>query len=285
MDLPLTLADIERIEVLRGGGSSLYGPNALGGVINIITKEPEKREGELKLSFGDYALSQEAVSLSFPFKKFKNRISFEKKKSEGYIENTEFDITTLSLNSQIGSFGLSFGLTDKEFGADSFYSNLYPQEYEETKTRFAQIRTKVKKGRITLEPKIYYRKHWDKFILDRTRPDWYVNYHTTYLYGGEIQSRILSPFGSFVFGGEIGGERIESTNLGDHSRLREALYLEFSRKTQDKLFLNLGVRGDHYSDWEWEGSPSLSLGYKVSPSLKLRTSLGRSFRVPTFTDL
>lgn len=44
MDLPLTLMDIERIEVLRGGGSSIYGTSAFGGVVNIITKRPKGKK-------------------------------------------------------------------------------------------------------------------------------------------------------------------------------------------------------------------------------------------------
>ncbi len=41
-NLPLTKDEIERIEVLRGGASALYGADAMGGVINIITKSPTK---------------------------------------------------------------------------------------------------------------------------------------------------------------------------------------------------------------------------------------------------
>lgn len=57
--------DIERIEVVPGAFSSLYGSNAIGGVINLITKQPDKRELTFRLSKGWQDLSGEDASLYF----------------------------------------------------------------------------------------------------------------------------------------------------------------------------------------------------------------------------
>jgi len=289
MDLPLSLSDIERIEVLRGHGSSLYGPNAFGGVINIVTKRPEGRGAKLEFRLGENSLSSGALSLTYALGRFSNRLSFERKESSGYRRDTEFDINTLALTSTIeiprGSLDLALGFTEKDFGANSFYSTKYPYQEEHTDTSFGNIRARIDMGNITLEPMLYYRRHWDKYILDRYNPNFYTNRHTTHLYGGELQSHISLVFGSFVLGAEIGKEEIDSTNLGVHSRSKEAIYIEFEPKLANKFILNLGMRGDHYSEWGWEGCPTLSAGYRVSPYVKLRGSIGRSFRVPTYTDL
>ncbi len=58
----LPLENIERIEVVRGGGSNLWGSFALGGVINIITKTPEKRTVETKLSVGNLGTTDDTLS-------------------------------------------------------------------------------------------------------------------------------------------------------------------------------------------------------------------------------
>ncbi|MBI3780546.1 MAG: TonB-dependent receptor [candidate division NC10 bacterium] len=58
----LPLENIERIEVVRGGGSNLWGSFALGGVINIITKTPEKRTVETKLSAGNLGTTDDTLS-------------------------------------------------------------------------------------------------------------------------------------------------------------------------------------------------------------------------------
>ncbi|NIA09760.1 MAG: TonB-dependent receptor [Nitrospiraceae bacterium] len=81
----ISLDDIERIEVVKGPFSSLYGSNAMGGVINIITKNPKKEEISLKLLRGSYDTWISGFSYG---NKFKNGISlflsFEKKRTDGY---------------------------------------------------------------------------------------------------------------------------------------------------------------------------------------------------------
>src|SRR5437899_12686837 len=64
MDIPLPLEAIARIEVLRGSGSTLYGSDATGGVINIITKRPEASEFRLRTALGNFGVNQERGSLA-----------------------------------------------------------------------------------------------------------------------------------------------------------------------------------------------------------------------------
>ena len=289
MDIPLTLADIERIEILHGQGSSIHGPNAFGGVINIITKSAKGRKGEASLILGENSLSAGTLSLSFPWRDSAHTFSLERKKSSGYQYNTEFDISTLYYHSAIETsfapFDFSIGYTDKEFGADSFYSNLYPNEWEETETTLANLRARFGVDQVVFEPKLYWRRHWDKFVLDRTVLNGFVNRHTTHVYGTELDLHIQSSWYKLVLGGEIGEETIESTNLGDHSRTKQALFAEFQPDVGNKFLFDIGMRGDHYEGWGWEGSPSIGLGYRISPTLKVRTSVGHSLRVPTYTEL
>src|SRR6266566_5069165 len=64
MDIPLPLEAVSRIEVLRGSGSTLYGSDATGGVINIITKTPEATEFRLRTAVGNFGVNQERGSLA-----------------------------------------------------------------------------------------------------------------------------------------------------------------------------------------------------------------------------
>ncbi len=289
MDLPVTLMDIERIEILPGQGSSLYGPQAFAGIINIVTKDPKGKGLELESSGGGFGFSSQALSITYPLGTFNNRISFARKESSGYRPDTDFEITSLSFNSQkdfsFGALEFLFGFTDKEFGADSFYSNLYPQEEEHTDTRFFNLKAHIRDTIWQLQSSVHYRRHSDKFILDRTRPSFYVNYHTSYSYGGDLEVNVRLPFGSLLTGAELVQEKITSTRLGSHKRDNQALYAQFQSPEDQPLICNLGLRLDHYQTWGWQTSPSLSIGYKINPQLSLKASGGRSFRIPSFTDL
>mgnify|MGYP001594260474 FL=1 len=284
-DLGLTLQDIERIEILRGHGSSLYGADAFGGIINIITKKPDKVK-YADISYGEYNTSLINGGFSEKRGSFGTSFSLEKKKSDGYRYDTDFDITTLSSNStlnlpDLGSLNFLVGYTDKEFGANDFYG-AYPSK-EWTDTVFMSMGSELKNG--ILKPNIFYRKHRDKYMLDISKPDWYVNHHTTNVYGAELQSCIpLGVLGNLILGGEGVKEEIESSVLGDHNAFRAAVYAENESLFADKFILNLGIRGDHHSIYGMEWAPSVSAGWRFS-SFMLRSSVGRTFRAPSFTEL
>ncbi|MCX5657488.1 MAG: TonB-dependent receptor, partial [Candidatus Omnitrophica bacterium] len=129
------------------------------------------------------------------------------------------------------------------------------------------------------------RRHWDNFLLDKTRPDWNENTHITSVYGGQFKNRRDMDWLNLAWGLDFAHDKITSTSLSCHSREREAFFLELGRIWEEKYIFNLGLREDYYSDWVGEFSPNLDLGYIVTQDLKLRYSLGRSFRVPSYTEL
>jgi iron complex outermembrane receptor protein len=288
LDLPLTLHDVERVEVLKGHGSRLYGPNAVGGVINIITTT-ERREATLSAAGGEYGYADGSLSISYPFGTSRHHLSLSKARSDGYREDTDFDTSTvfyrtgLAMESREISF--TFGQTKKEFGADSFYSNLFPNEWEETKTRFVSSQGMVANDFISVSSKLFWRRHEDDFLLDRSRPAWFRNQHSTDAYGLELQSTIAETgWGSFAFGGELLHDSIESTNLGDHSRNSGGLFLEYSLQTE-RLGLVPGLNIHRYANWGWRIWPGIDVSYRLAEDIRLYGSVGRSFRIPSYTEL
>lgn len=289
MDLPVTLMDMERIEILPGHGSSIYGPGAFCGAVNIVTKEPRPQGLALEAAGGDFGLNSQGLSVNFPMVGVNNRLSFSRKESDGYRPDTDFKITSFALNSKkeflIGKLEYLFGYTDKDFGASSFYSNLYPHEEEHTDTRFFNLKAHINSTILDIDTSLFYRRHSDKFILDRNRPSWYVNYHTSYSYGADLEVLKKLAWGILSAGTELHQEKITSTNLGNHSRDSQAVYAQFQAFPEKRMLYDLGLRLDHYQTWGWQSFPSLSIGYKINPQFRLKASGGRAFRIPSFTDL
>ena len=289
LDLPINLEDLERIEVLQGHGSSLYGADAFGGVVNFITKAPERRKASFEAFAGENGTRGGTFSFSDWFGNFGTRFSLGGKMSDGYHFDTDFKHFSFSSNSTLdfskGSIGFSFGYLEKEFGANGFYGNWPSREW--TNTILGNIKAQTEKWEnLVVESRLYYRQHDDKFIGDVTDPDSYVNYHTTYLYGSEVQLRTQSErIGEFVLGLEVAKEELESTRLGDHSNVREAIYTEYGVYLGRRFALNPGIRIDHHSEWGWQFSPAINIGYHLSQRVELHSSLGRSFRPPDYTEL
>jgi len=289
LDLALTLHDIERIEILKGHGSRLYGPNAFGGVINIITKKGRSRGATMRATVGEHAFAEGSASLAYPVGRTGHRLSLAWQASDGYREDTEFAITTLSYGASLplgpGGVEVSFGYADRKFGANSFYSDAFPDEWERTKTLSLGVKGEVRGGRVTFSPSVSWRRHKDDFILDRARPDWYRNRHTTDVYSVELQSAVHTALGASALGGEVGREAIRSSNLGDHGRTRSGLFVEHHIEPGGRFALAFGAFAYHYSGTGWKLWPGLDIGVPLAEKVRLYGSVGRAFRVPTYTEL
>jgi len=289
MDLPVTVYDIERIDLTYGPASSVYGSGALGGALNIIPKEPGDKPGfSAHSSAGSWDFYSGAASMTIPFKNFRNRTSLEWKRSSGYMPETEFDAMTVSSRSMIdfeeGELDIFTGYLTKKFGADSFYSSVYPNEEESVNTGLLITKGKIKKDKVSFLPVFYLKRLQDKFILDRNRRRFSRNDHTTYLFGGEVASQVETPLGDVLFGAGVGNEEITSTNLGDRSRTKTNVFAEYEYDILNFL-VNSSIRYDYYSTFGSEFSPSVNVGYEILPYLKIRSGVSRGFRAPTFTDL
>jgi len=85
----IPMDSIKRIEVVKGSGSSLYGSNAMGGVINIITKKPQKQQTNINLSYGSMNTKIGSISTSGKKGKFGYYLSGQFTDSDGYIADLE----------------------------------------------------------------------------------------------------------------------------------------------------------------------------------------------------
>lgn len=289
LNIPINYDDVERIEILKGQASSLYGPNALAGAVNIISKKGASPKLNLNISGGANGFYKGAVSLHSPVAGFNNLFSFSKTKSDGYRHNTSFDILTAYASSSYrfisGDAVLSAGYTGKKFGANGFYSDKYPDQWEETKTFLASSALNYAFGSFSLSPKIFWRNNNDYYLLDYSRPEFYKNTHETNSFGAELQSVYSTGIGSFALGGEIITDNIVSSNLGSHNRQKGGVSAEIAASPLSGLNIVLGGFAYYYDTFGMKLWPGIDIGYRLSDEISVYASAGKSFRIPTFTEL
>ena len=289
LNLPVSLDNVERIEILKGQGSRIHGPNAFSGVINIITKKGSERNFSFKATGGQHGYFDNSLNASLPLGIFNNRISISRQKSDGYRDNTDFEILNFSYSSslatKLGAINLFFGYNDKDFGANSFYTTRFPNQGEKTRTKFLNVSGDFGSDKFSITPKIYWRRNDDDFVLRRENPSFYHNVHKTNVYGGEIQSTLKSDYGTTAIGLEISKDEIESNNLGEHTRSKKGFFVEHSFSPIEKLSINLGGFAFDYSDIGLKIWPGLDLGYQLNEDIRIFGSFGRAFRIPSFTEL
>jgi len=289
LDLPFDLSEVERIEIVRGSGSKLYGPNAMSGVINIITKRPQGTKLHIESVNGGHSLSEHTVSATATTGCVGHRVTAARRTCSGYRDNTEFDQTNFAYRSTVqsgpGPLNFSVSYAEREFGAYRLYSDAYPDEWEATSTLLASATGQLLVGKSLLAPKLFWRRHKDDFILDRHRPEWYRNKHTTDSYGIELQVTLPTSLGETVLGGELGADEITSTNLADHDRSRVGLFAEQRLSLSERFSVVPGLSVNRHRGYGWNVWPGIDLGYSLGDRSRVYLTLNRSYRIPDYTEL
>ncbi|MDD3061213.1 MAG: TonB-dependent receptor [Massilibacteroides sp.] len=88
-------SDVDRVEVIRGPGSLLYGSNAMGGVVNIITRKhhQEGRRTQTRMMYGSYNTQKYMINNGYNHGRFSSFISLNHDRTDGHRENSDFRIT------------------------------------------------------------------------------------------------------------------------------------------------------------------------------------------------
>lgn len=311
LNLPVDISAIERIEILQGPGARSFGPNAFSGAINFITTSSASHQTRVSVAGGDFGFLSIGAITSATKGDLGVFVSANRQQSSGYVNNTDFEVNNFYgsftyKNQKVGDLELSTGIQDKRFGANSFYSVKYPNEYEATKTYFNSLRWGKDFGIFNLSAMGYWRRHFDRFELFRFDPlPFYKNhnYHRTDVYGGNLKLTMFSKLGKSLIGTELREEEILSNVLGNTlskpvkiigtnlfytngvDRLNTSAFLEHSYSYKN-FFVSGGLMFNHSNDfgssWYWGADASYIFG---STGLKMFGSANQSYRLPTFTDL
>ena len=282
MDLPLPVDAIERIEVLLGPGAAVHGAGAFGGVVSVTTAPPSRPS--LTLSGGSFRLfeARGATPLGKGF-----WVAGQHAASDGFAKDTDFRTDRLaggySRRSDETSVDATLGGEARDFGAWGFYSSRYPNQYEETDTLLAIFVVRHRFGSRELAWRSMARQHKDHYILERDHPSFYENFHRTRSGLSQISIRGLDHGVDWATGVEGETQILDSARLGDHDRNDVALFGEATRGV-GRFRFGLQGRADRTSAIGWQFSPGLGAEAILGES-RISFHHGRTFRLPSFTDL
>lgn len=314
LNLPIDLQSISKIEVLSGPASRIYGVNAYNGAINIITCLEQDAEIKLMAQSGQFGYMQQHASIKIG-KNWKNFVSASHKQSDGYLTNRELNNTDFSasnlfyqggIESNNQNIDVQIGYNTKAFGANSFYTPAYPEQFEATKTMFSSITYGFKTSTFKTGATAYIRRHHDRFELFRdTAPSWYKNhnYHMTDVAGGKVPLLIKTYYGNFSAAAAIRYAHIYSNVLGkpmagtinvpgenavfnhQDERFHSSFLANYSIEIK-KLHFAAGIMTSHYNTLQRTRTyPGIEGSYKLRNNTTIFAAYNEALRLPTFTDL
>lgn len=307
-DLPVSVNDIERIEVLEGGASRVYGSSAFSGAINIVTKNEKDGTVGINLQGGSFGTVAADASLSLQGSAF-NRISGGYAQSDGGSVNSDFKKGNAFWNGSYSSADLDLrwqaGFSKLNYGANTFYSAAYNNQYEANQRYMLSVSAETK-GKLHFMSSIYWNRSMDDYVLNRAKPEAYENFHQTNVYGLNLNSYVNWSMGKTAFGVELRNEGILSSSLGkpleeseyvkipgserfyNHSdnRTNVSYYLEHDLLF-DRVTVSLGVLANMNTalDYRYRLYPGVDISWRPKNGWKLYASFNQALRMPTFTDL
>jgi vitamin B12 transporter len=310
MNLPLPIEQIERIEVLQGGASRVYGPSAFSGVINFITKKSAIGANSVSVTGGQHKLYELKGNVGINRKNNNTLLSVSKMHSDGYAYNTAFDRFTAYGNSVFnqtkGTFSIQAGLVSNKFGASNFYHPKFYDQYEETDAKYIAL-TKLHNFSNKLSGTLIgsFRKHNDVYDFNKYLSNniGSVNFHQSNVFDIDYKMRYLSKFGASSIGIEWRQEGVISNRLGDSvdnpkavknypeivyskSKIRQNLssYLEHQIQ-KEKWFISGGALLNFNSQFGSSLYPGVDISFFPTKTLTVYSTVNKSLRFPTFTEM
>lgn len=290
MNIPVPLVNIDRVEVLKGPASRIFGQNAFAGAVNVITRLNDQRSLRMQAYAGDFGMKGINLAGSLPTGKYLQNVAISYDDSNGHWYNSDYKVSNifyeggLQLNKDQEIRGM-IAYTDRTFGANGFYTSAFPDQWESIQTSLASLSHTYSKDRFYLNTRAYWRRNEDEFRLRRNEPSFFQNIHTSDVAAIETNGSVKSKWGTTGFGIEGRKESIESSNLGNHERELFGVFLEQLVNLGEKTDVRAGLYSNYYSEYGWKHFPGAEIGFQATPAIRLYSGIGSSYRIPTYTDL
>lgn len=320
----INLNDVERIEVIRGNGSALYGSDAMGGVINIITKKPTEAGGSFDVHTGSkhkgtsfsYSTGQIGkLSLKFGggIEDIRQRnSSYYSASSNGTVHNTNMYGPRRYLNFGADyAFDENRGLEfDMNFMREQFQSNSSDPDstghynYDNNRSDYS-LNYYGKDNKHDYNLRVYYNtlKKDNDTKENNTVTDWDYSAYDTFVVEGKDSIK-MDDKNTLTFGAEYtqtsmkgtrfggGGDnkytetKYDITKDGSEKEVNTyAGYIQDEWQLTDKLFLLPSVRFDHHDSFGSHTSPKIGATYELSDSARVKMNYGKGYRAPTVYEL
>lgn len=301
----------ERVEVLRGPASVLYGSNAMGGVVNIVTRKMQEDgvKTNLRAGYGSYNTLETELTNRIRKGRFSSVISGSYNRTDGHRADMGFE--------QYGGYAkLGYEMTDNwNLRGDvnvTHFNASYPgpvdaplldgdQRITRGMTSFA-VENRYEKTSGAVSFFYNWGNHWindgytpsagegpqDDRFNSRDNMMGVSLYQSTQFFKG---NRITLGFDWFRYGGHAWSEYVSGENIGTTSELVDkhedelAGYIDFRQDIGSWLTFNAGLRADHHSRIGLEWVPQAGLAFHLPHAIELKASASKGFRYPILREM
>ena len=298
----LTTDNVERIEVVRGPQSTLYGSDAMAGLINIVTKKGEgKPKFSIRSEFGTPERTfTESISSSGSIGKFNYSFDVARVDSDGRGADDDYDKTNISSRfgyeiSEKIHFDTTMRYNDSMVGTDDGTFTQDPNRFSQSEdfnmnAVYNQSLTDWWSHKLN-----FSFADRDSIDIDRGNPGvdetgvffaiQRSRFNTQIYTGGWQHTLKYKDIDTFVFGFEFEDQEASNSNF-EKVLINRGWYFQNQLKLWDRFFFNAGVRIDDSNTFGKDVNPKFSIAYHLKETdTKFKVNYGKGFRGPTLNDL
>jgi len=291
--IPLHPEDINRIEIIKGAASAIYGSDAIGGVVNIITNGLQQKN-QHKLSVGSKWGSYNSRSNNFWWgvqkEKWKLSVSSQQNKADGenlrgttgYYNNSFYAANFNYAFASNWKLHILYANDSRDFNAQNFYTTFKSDTASEiVKSNWTQMGLSKQYTHKIVKFDVAYKNLSDRF---RFNPAGSFNENKTSLFvaQGSVQFT-RNPNHQIVTGAQWIHKKIRSNDRGNHELAHSAAFLIATHKLPKNVFINESLRIDWDQSYGWIIIPQVN-GSWVNGNLTTRASIGKGVRDADFTE-
>ena len=315
VEYPVDISEIERIEIIEGPASRLFGMSSLVGAINIVTKTADRSSIDLNTEGGSFGYLTAGGRANARTGKFNNQISGSYRRSDGFSRarsgalNADYKGGKAFYQGRYDGrdIGLRWhaGVSVKDFGSNTFYGTGSDTQFEHLAKTFTALQGESKTLWLHIKPAVYWNRTYDRFEYFRGEAAKVpYNYHLTNVFGATLNMFFDTSLGRTAFGAAYRNEDIKSGNLGlpldkprhiggtdrDYkyglSRSDISFHIEHN-VLLDNFTLSAGcvVLKNTWNKRRFGFYPGIDASYRLGAHFKLYASWNKSLRTPTFTEL
>ena len=287
----LDTSNIERIEVLRGSQSTLWGSDAIGGVVNIFTKSAEDNSINILSETGSFGLRKinSEFGLVSNFGKFLFLVDdtsldgiSKADRKDGNIEKDGFETNSYSFkgNTEVNNIEikglLSYIKSDVEYDSFGFVTGVQDGDERSITEEFT--------GNLTIKFNLFGEKLENTFSFNQSdiSRDYFTDNNLTF--GADGDRKLYRYQGNTGFGKynkiAFGFEKEESSVSLDKLSI-DSLFLLYQFQPIKDLVVSAGIRNDDNKGFSSKTTRKIAAAYKISENISIKSSWGEGFKVPT----
>ncbi len=294
--IPVAPTEIDRIEILRGPAAATYGAEAVGGVINVITKtfnrytDSSSIHGLVKASAGEYNYFGSDAGVSVTGKKANGSIGVLSNNTSGqllrgdnrgYLHNHTISGSVAFKLPKNWQLSLRSSFDSRDFAAQNFYTTFASDTATEKVTSiWNQVQLKKQSVHGSQQFDAVYKTSTDNYLFNEVSV---ANENkSNYVLVQYINNHKFSESVSTSAGAQFSERAIRSNDRGDHNTGQAAL---FGTMLYSKMNWRVGasLRGDYDGNYGFALLPQANVSY-IFPNVTLRANVGRAVRSADFTE-